>query len=65
MAAVSAVPMIHATVPAVLAGRKAGLPIKPLLTRIGQHFGADGDGDRQVFDRRWRLFVFFGWSSTY
>ena len=55
MAAVSAVPSICATAPAVLAGREAGLPIKPLITRIGQHYGADGD--HQVVERRWRAFA--------
>ena len=57
MAAVSASPPIRATAPAFVAGREAGLSIKPLLARNGQCYGADGDRDRQVFDERWRAFA--------
>ena len=46
MAAVSASPPIRAAAPAFVAGWEAGLPIKPLIARIGQRYGA---GDRQVF----------------
>ena len=55
MAAVSASPPIRATAPAFVAGREAGLSIKPLLARNGQRCGADGDRDRWVFDERWRV----------
>ena len=37
--------------------REAELPIKPLISRIGQRYGADGDGGRQNFGRRWRAFA--------
>ena len=57
MTAVSASPPIRATAPAFVAGREAGLSIKPLLARNGQRYGADGDRDRQVFDERWRAFA--------
>ena len=57
MAAVSANPPIRATAPALVAGWEAGLSIEPLLARSGQRCGADGDGDRQVFDGRWRAFA--------
>ena len=71
MAAVSASPPIRATAPAFVAGREAGLSIKPLLARNGQRYGADGDRDRQVFDERWRafalslIFCVFGRLSAY
>ena len=55
MAAVSASQPIRATAPAFVAGREAGLSIKPLLARNGQRCGADGDRDRRVFDERWRV----------
>ena len=55
MAAVSASPPIRATAPAFVAGREAGLSIKPLLARNGQRCGAVGDRDRRVFDERWRV----------
>ena len=55
MAAVSASPPIRATSPAFVAGREAGLSIKPLLARNGQRYGANGDRDRRVFDERWRV----------
>ena len=55
MAAVSASPPIRAAAPAFVAGREAGLSIKPLLARNGQRCGADGDRDRRVFDERWRV----------
>ena len=48
MAAISASPPIRVTAPAFVAGREAGLSIKPLLDRNGQHYGADGDRDCQV-----------------
>jgi len=57
MAAVSANPPIRATAPALAAGREAGLSIEPLLARSGQRCGADGNGDCQVFDGRWRAFA--------
>ena len=53
MAAVSASPPIGATAAAFVAGREAGLSIKPLIARNGQHYGANGD--RRVFDKRWRV----------
>ena len=53
----SASPPICPTVAAFVAGREAGLSIKPLLARNGQRYGADGDRDRQVFDERWRAFA--------
>ena len=55
MAAVSASPPIRATAPAFVAGREAGLSIKPLLARNGQCCGAVGDRDRRVFDEWWRV----------
>ena len=57
MAAVSAIPPIRATAPAFVSGREAGLSIKPLLARNGQHCGADSDRDRRVFDERRRAFA--------
>ena len=53
MAAVSASPTIGATAVAFVAGREAGLSIKPLLARNGQRYGANGDLDRRVFNERW------------
>ena len=58
MAAVSASPPIGATAAAFVAGREAGLSIKPLLACNGQRYAANGDRDRQVFDERWRAFAF-------
>ena len=55
MAAVSASPPIGATAAAFVAGREAGLSIKPLIARNGQRYGANGDRDRRVFDERWRV----------
>ena len=55
MAAVSASPPIGATAAAFVAGRETGLSIKPLFARNGQRYGANGDSDRQVFDKRWRV----------
>ena len=57
MAAVSASPPICATAPAFVAGREAGLSIKPLIARNGQRYGANGDRDRRVFDERRRAFA--------
>ena len=48
-------PPIGATAAAFVAGREAGLSIKPLLARNGQRCGADGDRDRRLFDERWRV----------
>ena len=55
MAAVSASPPIRATAADFVAGRDAGLSIKPLIARNGQRYGANGDRDRRVFDERWRV----------
>ena len=52
MAAASATPPIRVTAPAFIAGGEAVLSIKPLLARNGQRYSADGDCDRQVFDKR-------------
>ena len=60
MAAVSASPPNCATAPAFVAGREAGLSIKPLLARNGQRYSADGDRDRQVFEEQWLFFCVFG-----
>ena len=57
MAAVSASPPIRAKAPAFVAGREAGLSIKPLLARNGQRYGADSNRDRQVFNEQWRAFA--------
>ena len=54
-AAVSASPPIRATAADFVAGREAGLSIKPLIARNGQRYGANGDRDRRVFDERWRV----------
>ena len=64
MAAVSAIPPICVAAAAFVAGREAGLSIKPLLACKEQHYGAIGDHDRQVFDMRWAfvlslIFLFF------
>ena len=59
MAAVSASPPIRVTAPAFIAGREAGLSIKPLIARNGQRYGAGGDGDCWVFDQRcWSSFLY-------
>ena len=71
MAAVSTILSICAVAPALLAGREEGFLIKPLVTQIGQCYGADSDGNRKVFDGRWcaftslYFFVFFGRLSAY
>ena len=48
MAAVSASPPIRAKAPAFVAGREAGLSIKPPLARNRQRYGADGNRDHQA-----------------
>ena len=71
MATISASPPIRATAPAFVAGREAGLSIKPLLARNGQRFGAEGDRDSQVFEEQWHafalslIFCVFGRLSAY
>ena len=57
MNAISTITPICATALAFVAGREAGLSIKPLLARNGQRYGADGDRDRQVIGERWRAFA--------
>ena len=59
MAAVSASPSIGATAAAFVAGREAGLSIKPLIARNGQRYGASGDRDRQMFREWWRASALF------
>ena len=55
MTAVSVIPPSCVTALAFVAGREAGLSIKPLIARNGQRYGANGDRDRRVFDERWRV----------
>ena len=55
MAAVLASLPICATAAAFVAGREAGLSIKPLLARSEQRYGSNGDRSRWVFGERWRV----------
>ena len=57
MAALLTSPPIRTTAAAFVAGREAGLSIKPLLARSRQRYGTNGDRDRQVFDERRRAFT--------
>lgn len=59
MAAILTSPPMCATALAFVQRREAGISItiKPLLTHNGQRYGTNGDHDRQVFDKRWRVFA--------